>query len=74
MATETLTHPDSNQDIEVDAAHVERYLGQGWREKATDAPKGNASLEEWQGYARTKDFTEEDIEGKSRDELRAALA
>lgn len=74
MATTTLTHPDSAQDIEVDVDHVARYLTQGWREKATDAPKGNAALEEWQDYARTKGFSDEDLDGKSRDELRAALA
>ena len=74
MATKTLTHPDSAQDIEVESDHVDRYVAQGWREKATDAPKGNDSLEKWQEYARTKDFTDEDIEGKTRDELRAALA
>lgn len=74
MATKTLTHPESNQDIEVNADHVDKYLDQGWREKAEDAPKGNASLEEWADYARTKGFSDDDLEGKSRDELRAALA
>lgn len=69
-----LMHPDSKQEIEVDEAVAPRYFSQGWREPAEDAPKGNASLAEWQEYARTKGFSDDDLEGKTRDELRAALA
>lgn len=70
----TLMHPGSKQEIQADPSHVERYRSQGWREVAADAPKGNASLEDWQAYARSKSFTEGEIAGKTRDELRAALA
>lgn len=72
--TKHLIHPDSKQEIEVADSVASRYQLQGWREPATDAPKGNASLEEWQDYARTKGFTDDEIDGRSRDELRAALA
>lgn len=69
-----LMHPASRQEIEVADSASHRYLSQGWREPAEDAPKGNASLEEWRTYARTKGFGDDDLEGKTRDELRAALA
>ena len=69
-----LMHPGSKQEIEVRPEHLDRYVSQGWREIADDAPKANASLAEWREYALTKGFTEQEIEGKKRDELRAALA
>jgi hypothetical protein len=69
-----LMHPDSKQEIDVDPGAAWRYETQGWRKPADDAPKGNASLEEWQDYARAKGFTTDDLDGKTRDELRAALA
>lgn len=69
-----LIHPDSKQEIEVLDSTASRYLTQGWRQPADDAPKGNASLEDWQEYAREKGLSETDIEGASRDDLRAALA
>lgn len=70
-----LVHPDSpGHEVQAAPSQVEKYTSQGWRVKAEDAPKGNASLEDWQAYARVKDFSDEDIEGKTRDELRAALA
>lgn len=69
-----LMHPDSKQEIEVAEEMAYRYTSQGWREPATDAPKGNASLEDWQDYARDKGLSDDDIEGSTRDELRSALA
>ncbi len=69
-----LMHPDSNAEIETTPDFARHYLSQGWREIAADAPKGNASLEDWQQFAEAKGFTDDDIEGKTRDELRAALA
>lgn len=69
-----LMHPESRQEIEVADSVAERYESQGWRRPAEDAPKGNASLEEWVEYARSKGFSDTELEGKSRDELRAALA
>lgn len=69
-----LIHPDSKQEIDVADSVVSRYQSQGWREPADDAPKGNASLEDWQDYARSKGFGDADLEGRTRDDLRAALA
>lgn len=69
-----LTHPDTSLEVEVAASAVGRYQSQGWREKTADAPKGNASLEDWRSYALSKGFTAADVEGKSRDDLRAALS
>lgn len=72
--TVKLTHPDSTQELDVLPDQVERYESQGWRTATAGAPAGNASLETWQEFARTKGFTEEDLDGKSRDDLRAALS
>lgn len=69
-----LIHPDSKQEIDVAESVVSRYQTQGWRQPSEDAPKGNASLEDWQDYARSKGFTDAELEGRTRDELRAALA
>lgn len=38
------------------------------------APRGNASLEAWQEYAKSKGATDEDLDGKSRDEVRDQYA
>jgi hypothetical protein len=70
----TMTHPASNQEIQVAPSAVERYESQGWRKATPDAPKGNASLEDWQAFAREQGFTDEQIDGKTRDDLRAALS
>lgn len=69
-----LSHPHTDQTIEVNEAHAERYLEQGWREATTDAPAGNASLADWQDFARAKGFKDSEIEGKTRADLRAALS
>lgn len=69
-----LIHPDSKHEIEVAESVVGRYRSQGWREPADDAPKGNSSLEDWQDYARSKGFSDDDLDGRTRDEIRAALA
>lgn len=37
-------------------------------------PAGNASLEEWQGYARSVGASDADLEGKTRNELRDKYA
>lgn len=37
-----------------------------------DEPRGNASAAEWAAYARSQGATDEQIAGKSRDDLRAA--
>lgn len=39
-----------------------------------DRPGGNASLEEWQGYALAHGMTEDEIEGVSRNDLRDRFA
>lgn len=36
----------------------------------SDQPAGNASLEEWQEFARTQGATDADLEDKSRNDLR----
>lgn len=69
-----MTHPDSDLVVEVPAHAIATYESQGWREATPDAPKGNAPLAAWQEYARLKGFTDEDLEDKSRDDLRAALS
>lgn len=35
-----------------------------------EAPAGNASLEDWQEYARSQGASDDDLEGKSRNDLR----
>ena len=69
-----LMHPASDQEVEVDSGRAHHYLSQGWREVAGDAPKGNAPKAEWVSYALTQGFSAADVEGKTRAELRAALA
>lgn len=69
-----MTHPDTGLEIDVPAGHVATYTSQGWREATPQAPKGNASLEEWQAFAREQGLSDEDLEGKTRDELRGALS
>lgn len=73
-ASVTLSHPNSAHQIEVPADRTAMYKSQGWSEATPDAPKANASLKDWQAFARDQGFTDEQIEGKSRDELRQALA
>jgi len=38
---------------------------------AGSAPRGNASLEEWQAFAKANGATDDDLDGKSSDEIRA---
>lgn len=72
--TVKLMHPGSQQVIEVADSAAPRYLGQGWRVPAGDAPKASASLAKWQEYAQTKGFSDEDLDGLTKAEIRAALA
>lgn len=69
-----MTHPASDHVVDVIPARAEMYRQQGWREATPDAPAGNASLAAWQNFARTKGFEDAELEGKTRDELRAALS
>lgn len=69
-----MTHPKSRLAVEVAEDLVPTYESQGWRAATIDAPAGNASLEAWQAFARAKGFSDEDLEGKSRDDLREALS
>ena len=69
-----LMHPDSDLEVDVNPGSAPRYYQQGWREIAADAPKGNDSLSEWQEYALSKGFSDDEIDGQSRDQLRATLA
>lgn len=69
-----LRHPKRGRVIEVAPERAAMYRASGWVDATPDAPAGNASLATWQEFARTKGFTDEDIDGKSRDDLRAALS
>lgn len=69
-----LVHPHSKQEIEVGDSRVAHYVSQGWHQLAGDAPKASASLSAWREYARTKGFSDDDLKGMKRDEIRAALA
>lgn len=39
-----------------------------------DEPAGNAALDVWQAYARSKGATDAELDGKSRDDLRTAYS
>lgn len=39
--------------------------------KSSDQPAGNASTEAWQEYAKSQGATDDDIDGLSRDDIRA---
>ncbi|WP_235738997.1 hypothetical protein [Nocardioides alcanivorans] len=69
-----LTHPGAGRTIEVADSVADRYLSQGWSPATAGAPKGNAGLAEWQEFARAQGMSDEDLEGQSRDDLRAALS
>ncbi len=38
-----------------------------------ESPAGNASKAEWHAYALTQGYTEEGLEGRTRDEIRALI-
>lgn len=60
--------------IEVGEGYVvPTTIGQDVDEPVAPAapPSGNASTDEWRGYAITQGASEEDIEGLSRDDLRS---
>lgn len=40
--------------------------------ETVEQPAGNGSLEDWAAFAQSKGATDEDLEGKSRNEIRAA--
>lgn len=69
-----ITHPSAPLTLDVDEAVAARYVSQGWRPATPAAPKGNASRDEWAKFARSQGLKESDIEGRTRDELRAALS
>lgn len=69
-----MTHPQSAQTIDVPDSAADRYRSQGWRPATRQAPGGNASLEAWQDFARTQGFTEDQLDGMGRDDLRSALS
>lgn len=54
-----------------DAAQASGAAPQGSGEEV-EAPAGNASLEAWQEYARSKGASDDDLDGKGRDDLRDA--
>ena len=69
-----LTHPDSEQTLDVSEAASDRYLTQGWRKASTDAPKASATKAEWLTYAADQGLPAAEAEAMTRDELRAALS
>lgn len=48
----------------------EASVEDGEAESGSEQPAGNASLEEWQEFARTQGATDTDLDGKSRNDLR----
>lgn len=46
------------------------YLEPDAAPEGDGTPAGNASLEEWQEFARTQGATDADLDGKSRNDLR----
>lgn len=69
-----MSHPDTDLTIDVAEHLTDSYETQGWRKATVDAPAGNASLGDWQAFARQQGMSGEDIEGLSRDDIRAALS
>lgn len=47
-------------------------LGDDTPAEPVEKPAGNGTLEDWQAYARFKGASAEDLEGKNRNEIRAA--
>lgn len=58
-----------------EAGEAAAKAGQDFTDAAVEPagePRGNASVREWAAYARSQGATDEQITGKSRDDLRAA--
>lgn len=53
-----------------EAAEVEPQPVPGEPPVPTEEPAGNASKAEWHAYALAQGYTEEGLEGRTRDELR----
>lgn len=73
MKTITLTHPDSENEIEVNADHADLYVSQGWREVTPGAPTKSSTKAEWVEFAVAQGMSAEDAEAATKDELIAAL-
>lgn len=60
----------------VPVSHVERGIVglESVARAQRDEPAGNASLEAWQEFARSKGATDEDLDGVSRDDLRTTYS
>jgi len=60
----------------VPASHVERGVVSldSVAKAQLDEPAGNATLEAWQAYARSKGATDEELAGVSRDDLRTTYS
>ena len=59
---------------EADESEPEPVAPNGERDDIVDPPAGNASLEAWQEYARSRGLSDADLVGKSRDDLRGQFA
>lgn len=69
-----MTHPTSEQIIDVHDAAVDRYVSQGWREASEGAPSASASKADWLTFAVSQGLPAEEAEAMTKDELRAALS
>lgn len=63
-----------DDDVPADVAkridNPKAWAEQPTSEPANEPPAGNASLEVWQEYARSKGATEDDLQDQGRDDLR----
>jgi hypothetical protein len=53
-----------------EAVAVDERTAEPEQPAGDDKPAGNASLEDWQAYARSQGMADADLEGMSRNELR----
>lgn len=69
-ATEKVVVPGVVSD---DTDKQEAKESQAAGTEASEAPAGNASKDAWHAYALTQGYTEEGLEGRTRDEIRALI-
>jgi hypothetical protein len=71
-------HTETGVVVSVDDSKDERFASGPWKsaggggssDSDSDVPAGNASLEDWQDYARAQGASDDDLDGKSRNDLR----
>lgn len=72
--TVRLSHPRSQQVIEVRADMTRNYLAQGWRKATPEAPGPSAKKAEWVAFAVSTGLSEQEAEAMTKAELIAALS